>query len=739
MSSLDITGVPTAAPVDLRWSTASGVEVRLTACHAGSAQAVRARLETALDERRGMLLFRGHDRVLGYVDPPLELSVESTELTVRALNDRGRVLIPALRTVLAGHLLLEPGTNDTLRGRARPTSGVFAEEDRTRNAGVFGAVRAVLRGLSASEDSLLGLYGAFGYDLIFQVDPVERHQERRTGDRDLVLHLPDEIWELDLRQDLAVRHRYDFTFAGADTGGLPRTSPVQPFVPGAPLAARDHAPGEYAQVVAKAMPLFRSGDLFEVVPSQVFRRPCPTPPSDVFRRLRLRNPAPHSLLMNLGEREYLVGASPEMFVRVRHEPGAEGNRSVIESSPISGTIARGQDALEDARRIRELLGSVKEESELTMCTDVDRNDKARVCEPGSVEVVDRRRIEMYSALIHTVDRVRGVLRRDRDALDGFLAHLWAVTVTGAPKLAAVDFIEHAERSPRRWYGGAVGRLGFDGTLDTVLTLRTVHILDGVAAVRAGATLLHDSSPEAEEAETELKARALLEVLDEPAVRPAPVTRVRARGVGAGVRVLMVDHRDSFAHCLADHLRQTAAEVTTFRSGSHLPVLREQRPDLLVLSPGPGRPEDFGMARTLAEAERLGVAVFGVCLGLQGMIEYCGGTLDVLGRPVHGKPSAVRVTDPGSRLLAGLPEQFEVGRYHSLYAPVDSVPAELRVTAATEDGVTMAVEHRERPWAAVQFHPESIMSARGAAGRRIVDNAVSSLTAATLRQTGAARP
>ncbi|MEV2214942.1 anthranilate synthase component I [Streptomyces sp. NPDC050997] len=740
MSALDTLGVPTGAPVDLQWSTGAGVEVRLRADQAGSAQAARARLETALDDRRGMLLFRGHDRVLGYVDPPLELVVRGPELMVRALNDRGRVLIPALREMLAPSLRLEEGTEDTsLRGRARTAKGVFAEEDRTRNAGVFAAVRAVLRGLSAPEDPLLGLYGAFGYDLIFQVDPVERHQERPAADRDLVLHLPDDIWELDLRQDLALRRRYDFAFEGADTAGLTRTTPVEPFVAGGPAVARDHAPGEYAQVVAKAMPLFRSGDLFEVVPSQVFRRACPTPPSDVFRRLRRRNPAPHSLLMNLGEREYLVGASPETFVRVRHEPSAEGDQLVVETSPISGTVARGRDALEDARRVRELLGSVKEESELTMCTDVDRNDKARVCVPGSVEVVDRRRIEMYSALIHTVDRVRGTLRPDRDALDGFLAHLWAVTVTGAPKLAAVGFIERQERSPRRWYGGAVGRLGFDGTLDTVLTLRTVQIRDGVASVRAGATLLYDSSPEAEEAETELKARALLEVLEEKPVRPAAPAVVRDRGVGAGVRVLMVDHRDSFAHCLADYLRQTGAEVITFRSGSHLPVLREQRPDLLVLSPGPGRPEDFGMAETLAEAERLGVSVFGVCLGLQGMVEYCGGTLDVLARPVHGKPSTVRVTDPETRLLAGLPTRFEVGRYHSLYAPVDAVPRQLRVTAATEDGVTMAVEHRDRRWAAVQFHPESIMSAQSRTGRRIVDNAVSSLTAPARRQAGAGRP
>jgi anthranilate synthase len=369
-----------------------------------------------------------------------------------------------------------------------------------------------------------------------------------------------------------------------------------------------------------------------------------------------------------------------------------------------------------------------------MCTDVDRNDKARVCVSGTVRVTARRRIEMYSELIHTVDHVEGVLAEDRDALDGFLTHLWAVTVTGAPKLAAVEFIERVERSPRRWYGGAAGLLAFDGTLDTVLTLRTIQVRDGVATVRAGATLLHDSVPAAEEAETELKAKALLKVLDAPDAGlrpPAPAVPRPAEGL----RVLVVDHRDSFSHTLADYLRQTGAEVTTYRVGSHLGRLAAERPDLLVLSPGPGRPVDFDLAGTITEAERHGIPVFGVCLGLQGLAEYFGASLSVLDRPVHGKPSKVRVLDPDSPLLAGLPKEFDAGRYHSLYVASAEMPPELRVTAETEDGVAMVVEHRERPLAAVQFHPESIMTTRAGAGHQVMANAVTALT----RPSGPARP
>ena len=366
---------------------------------------------------------------------------------------------------------------------------------------------------------------------------------------------------------------------------------------------------------------------------------APTSPSVVFQRLRQANPAPYGALINLGEGEFLVSASPEMYVRV------EGRR--IETCPISGTIARGRDPVEDAERIRELLNSTKDESELTMCTDVDRNDKSRVSTPGSVRVIGRRQIELYSRLIHTVDHVEGELRPEFDALDGFLSHAWAVTVTGAPKLWAIRFIEEQERSARRWYGGAIGRVTFDGNMNTGLTLRTIRMQDGVAEVRAGATLLYDSDPQAEEAETRLKASAMFAAIRGKAAA-APVAARRGGHVGRGARVLLVDHEDSFVHTLANYIRTTGAEVVTMRPDMARAELRQgAKPDLVVLSPGPGRPSDFAMAETLELLVRSRLPVFGVCLGLQGIVEYFGGTLDVLG----GAVSRQAIARPGARRQA----------------------------------------------------------------------------------------
>ena len=235
-----------------------------------------------------------------------------------------------------------------------------------------------------------------------------------------------------------------------------------------------------------------------------------------------------------------------------------------------------------------------------MCTDVDRNDKSRICEAGSVSVIGRRQIEMYSRLIHTVDHVEGYLRDGFDAMDAFLCHTWAVTVTGAPKPWAIQFVEEQEESQRCWYGGAVGMIGFDGCLNTGLTLRTVRIAGGVAEVRAGATLLFDSDPDAEEKETELKASAMRDAVLRP--DPPPTDSIlppAALSSNAGAhRVLLIDHQDSFVHTLANYLRQTGALVTTLRYGFDAEALGRLTPSCALLSPGPGNPRDFGLSTTI---------------------------------------------------------------------------------------------------------------------------------------------
>src|SRR2546426_6334170 len=707
------------------YDTAGGIRVHRTVEEIPIASAIEPVVQ-ALDAHRGVLLASSYEYPgrytrwdMGFVDPPLVLTARSRGFRVEALNARGRVLLSPIAGALRALDAVErvSATEEVLDGAIRAPAGRFAEEERSRQPSVFSLLRALGALFHHPEEPHLGLYGAFGYDLAFQFEPIRLRLERPPSQRDLVLYLPDELIVVDHRREVAQRRRYEFDVDGQATEGLPREGAARPYagIAESPRAG-DHAPGDYAALVRVAREAFRRGDLFEVVPGQTFFAGSPRPPSEVFRRLRETNPSPYGFLINLGDAEYLVGASPEMYVRV------DGDR--VETCPISGTIARGRDPIGDAAQILALLSSAKDASELTMCTDVDRNDKSRIAIPGSVRVIGRRQIEMYSRLIHTVDHVEGRLRPGFDSLDAFLAHTWAVTVTGAPKAWAMQFIEDHERSPRAWYGGAVGLVGFDGSLNTGLTLRTVRVRDGVAEVRAGSTLLYDSDPDEEERETELKASAFLDAIRQ-APRTAGAEAVEPQRPGLGKRVLLVDHQDSFVHTLANYLRQTGAEVVTLRAGFPADTLDELRPDLAVLSPGPGTPGDFDVSGTLGALVARGIPTFGVCLGLQGMVEHFGGALGVLDYPMHGKASRIRVL--GGRIFEGLPKEFTAGRYHSLFAIREKLPSDLVVIAESEDGVVMAIEHRTLPLAAVQFHPESILTLDDEVGLRLLRNVVTVLT------------
>ncbi|MFC4587784.1 anthranilate synthase component I [Sphaerisporangium corydalis] len=704
---MDISGYTTAGGIDVEVSTADVPE------------SVLEEVVSSLGERRGGVLSSGMEYPgrysrwhLAYIDPVLEIVARGRRISARALNDRGRVVLPAVASCLlaAGKPTTEP-TGDHVEVRVEESAEILPEEMRSRRPTVFTAIREVIAAF-AGQDGHLGLYGAFGYDLAFQFEPIRQELERAADQRDLVLHLPDRVMVIDRKRETSREYLYEFTVDGVSTRGLPRAGESVPLTPAPAEIPGNPVRGDYATIVEAAKRKFRRGDLFEVVPGQVFHAPCPDP-SGFYRGLRHSNPAPYEFLFNLGEGEHLVGASPEMYVRVL------GDR--VETCPISGTIARGTNPVEDAEAIRTLLTSVKEESELTMCTDVDRNDKSRVCVPGTVQVIGRRQIEMYSRLIHTVDHIEGRLRPEFDALDAFLTHMWAVTVTGAPKTWAMQFIEDHESTARRWYGGAVGYLGFDGSMNTGLTLRTAQIRGGVATVRAGATLLFDSDPGAEERETELKASALLGALaavgapETPAGAAAPA----AERPGEGMKVLLVDHEDSFVNTLADYFRQHGADVVTLRHGFPAAMLDQIAPDMVVLSPGPGWPSDFGCSALVDALYARELPVFGVCLGLQAMVEHAGGTLSLLDHPEHGKRGQVgRVGD--SALLEGLPERFTAARYHSLHAKRPGVEG-FTVTALTPDGAVMAIEDTANRRFGVQFHPESILTAEGGAGARIVGN------------------
>jgi len=706
-----------------RFSTPSGIEVTRSISKAPFKKGLRGLLKQ-LDTHRGFYLSSGYEYPGRYsrwdiasVCPPLEIVSSDRRVEFRPLNARGQALLEILLPVIQPHPHWESAgfENGAFCGTLKPLPALFSEEERSKQPSVFSILRSLIAEFRAGGDARLPLVGAFGYDLLFRFDPIRTRLERGQQ-KDLHLFFCDDIYYMDRKKEQIERYQYEFdraefsTLALAGGGEAVSTRVIEATGAATAPIESDHTPEEYMAKVETVREGMRCGNYYEVVLRQTFRTPYTASPSQLFERIQQASPSPYQFLLQLGD-EQLVGASPEMFVRV------EGDR--VETCPISGTARRTGDPLRDAENIRALLNSPKEESELTMCTDVDRNDKSRVSVPGSVRVIGRRLIEAYAGIFHTVDHVEGRLDEGFDSLDAFLTHMWAVTVIGAPKKAAAQAIEDLEKDARAWYGGAVGMISLNGDMNTGIMIRTVHLRNGVAAYSTGATLLYDSVPAMEEQETRMKATAFFRALrGEVSAAPAPAV---APAAPRRVRMMLVDNDDCFIHTLANYARQTGAEVVTYRSGFPLELIEQVKPDLILVSPGPGRPADFGVPNLVRHAAKLGVPVFGVCLGLQGIVEAFGGELGVLSYPMHGKPSVIHHFNKG--IFAGLPEKFTVGRYHSLFAKREAFPDCLEVTAETEDGVIMGVRHRELPIEAVQFHPESMLTLGGDCGFHLMENVV----------------
>jgi len=261
---------------------------------------------------------------------------------------------------------------------------------------------------------------------------------------------------------------------------------------------------QYERAVIKAKEYIKAGDIFQVVPSQRFRTKINIEPYEIYRALRLINPSPYMYFLRCGGAT-VVGASPEVMVRL------EGGR--IDLRPIAGTRRRGANEDEDESLARELLADPKERAEHIMLVDLGRNDVGRVSEPGSVSVSELMVIERYSHVMHIVSNVRGRLSNGRDAYDVIRACFPAGTVSGAPKIRAMQIIDELEPTKRGPYAGAVGYFGFSGNMDTCITIRTLVIKDKIAYIQAGGGVVADSDPAAEYQETVNKAKAMMRAVE----------------------------------------------------------------------------------------------------------------------------------------------------------------------------------------------------------------------------------
>jgi anthranilate synthase component 1 len=271
-----------------------------------------------------------------------------------------------------------------------------------------------------------------------------------------------------------------------------------------PAATSNTTRDEFEAAVAQAKELIAAGDIFQVVLSQRFETPYTGNALDLYRCLRFGNPSPYMFLLNFGDDLAAIGSSPELHVRVR--------KGTAEIRPIAGTRPRGQDSAEDERLGQELLADPKERAEHVMLIDLGRNDLGRVSAFGSVRVTEQMVIERYSHVMHIVSHVVAQLREGRTAFDAMRATFPAGTVSGAPKIRAMQIIGEMEKSRRGFYSGIVGYFGFDGSLDSCIALRSIVLKNGKAYFQTGAGIVADSEPAREYDETVNKAKAMLDAI-----------------------------------------------------------------------------------------------------------------------------------------------------------------------------------------------------------------------------------
>ncbi|NUT05072.1 MAG: anthranilate synthase component I [Hamadaea sp.] len=370
-----------------------------------------------------------------------------------------------------------------------------------------------------------GLVGFLGYDFVRRLERLPSLAEDDLHLPELGLMLATDLVVLDHYAgaailianavlpadgtDADVRAAYHMAVGRLDAMTTALSRPTPPLVStvrgvGAP-ALRSRTPdGEFPKAVEAAKEAIRAGDCFQIVVAQRFEAECEADALDVYRVLRTTNPSPYMYLLRYDGFD-IVGSSPEAHLKVN----ASGKALL---HPIAGTRPRGVSAEDDARLANELIADPKERSEHVMLVDLGRNDLGRVCRPGTVEVPEFATIEFYSHVMHIVSTVTGELRPEQSAFDALCATFPAGTLSGAPKVRAMEIIEDLEPTRRGLYGGTVGYFGFGGDLDMAIAIRTALIRDQRAYVQAGAGIVADSDPAAEEQETRNKAMAVLSAI-----------------------------------------------------------------------------------------------------------------------------------------------------------------------------------------------------------------------------------
>jgi len=441
-------------------------------------------------------------------------------IVLDALSPGGLPVLELVRQQLSGRVT--SSSNERLELTFERSQEVDAER-RLLAPSPFDVLRSIVRGFRSDtpqEPMTVALVGIVAFDHVDLFEDLPRNQSDQTDFADFVFWLAESAIigdpklaprlvctsfglgdeEEQRSHNSAVERLRDLAFRASDVRAV-KLAPAEPVD-----VAVDHDDEDFASTVLKLKEHILAGDVYQVVASRTFSAACPDPLSS-FARVRALDRSPYMFFVSMEDCD-LFGASPETSVRVAHE----GGKPIIEVKPIAGTRPRGSDRDEDDRLEADLRLDTKESAEHMMLVDLARNDVARVSEPGTRHVAELMTLEKYARVMHLVSSVKGILTEKYDALHALQACLNPGTLSGAPKLKATELLRRYELTRRGPYGGSIGWLSGDGTMDTGIVIRSALVKDGTAYVRAGAGIVHDSNPSAEADETRRKASALLSAI-----------------------------------------------------------------------------------------------------------------------------------------------------------------------------------------------------------------------------------
>jgi len=465
---------------------------------------------------------------LGSSSPCLKLTGSKEDFEIKALNPLGKKLLKLIKKDLSfcDKLIHK---QDTLKGKLTPKRKNVSEDERLKLKTHIDIIRTIAFKFKPTEKPFIpycGLFGSISYDFIDQFEDLPQNEQDILENPDYELYFLDNLFLTDHKKGqtylianaLITDNKRDEIYKNCIktidsyektlTKKLPKPKKLRPKKQ---EIETDTKKEEYKDIVNKMKTHILQGDVFQVVPSRTIIADYNAEPLDIYQQLRDLNPSPYMFFINQ-TKGILLGASPEMSLRV------EGNEDkIIEIRPIAGTKPRGLinenvDPDLDSRYETELKIDEKELAEHTMLIDLARNDVAKISQTGTRYCNEPFIVEKYSHVQHLVSNVRGILKKDLDALHAYLATMNMGTLTGAPKVEAMKLIRQQEKTKRGFYGGAVGYITPHGDMDTTIVIRSMFLKNNKAYIRAGAGIVYDSIPENEFQETEKKAKACLKAI-----------------------------------------------------------------------------------------------------------------------------------------------------------------------------------------------------------------------------------